>query len=79
MIKRIHLLTLIAGLVTVDAMAQQDGPILLAQARESVACTMQYDPVCGCDDKTYGNECMAKGAGVPRWTAGECPGDVETR
>lgn len=35
-------------------------------------CTQQYEPVCGCNNITYGNECEAKNAGVTSWEAGEC-------
>lgn len=38
----------------------------------SIICTEEYNPVCGCDNKTYSNDCKANKNGVTKFEMGAC-------
>lgn len=43
-----------------------------SENRGEVFCTADYTPVCGCNNKTYSNQCEAIAWGIQTYVAGEC-------
>ena len=46
--------------------------VAVRDASAEIGCITVYEPVCGCDGFTYGNECEAMRAGVVSFTSGAC-------
>ncbi|RYU93835.1 Kazal-type serine protease inhibitor family protein [Emticicia agri] len=49
------------------------------KVRDDRACTAIYQPVCGCNNKTYGNSCEAEARGITKYTEGECKAATPNR
>ncbi len=51
---------------------ERQAPCVVPPKGEPMMCTQQYEPVCGCDGRTYGNACVARSQGVQRHRPGRC-------
>ena len=57
---------------SLHAIACDEKAHCVEKIKEDCMCTMQYDPVCGCNNKTYGNACAAACASITTFTKGPC-------
>ncbi|MBK7358170.1 MAG: hypothetical protein IPI45_11450 [Saprospiraceae bacterium] len=51
----------------------KNAPQCKEQIKADCICTMDYNPVCGCNLKTYPNACSAQCSGIYEFKAGKCP------
>ncbi|TAE25142.1 MAG: hypothetical protein EAZ91_19660 [Cytophagales bacterium] len=51
-----------------------DKDTCVASPKTNCVCTAQYDPVCGCNKKTYSNACDAACNGIAVVSKGACTG-----
>lgn len=58
-------------LFTLSCTSKQDNCEAL-QNRQDIACTREYLPVCGCNNRTYSNSCEANAWGIKDFLNGEC-------
>ncbi len=66
------------SLLLLGSMACQKNECNPSSESDGRACITLYDPVCGCDGVTYGNECEAAAFNIIDWEKGKCIYDIQS-
>jgi len=72
MLKGIPVFIQIMGLTLFYPVAGCTNKSCVEKLNPDCVCTMDYNPVCGCNEKTYSNACAAECAGIKKYTKGPC-------
>jgi len=62
----------IAFLVSLFTISCEEKAPCVEKIKPDCNCILIYDPVCGCNNVTYGNSCQAECASITEYTKGEC-------
>ncbi len=70
--KKILLFALVAFALSSCTKSDDIDPNCIENIDPDCVCGEIYNPVCGCNDVTYGNPCEAECAGIVNYTMGRC-------
>ena len=62
----------IALFLSIGISCNKEDEACIEKKEDDCLCILIYQPVCGCNGKTYGNACVAQCDGITDITMGEC-------